>query len=58
LRNYRRKMGSSMSRREAALGEIARHRRGEGWMEAGAAMSRTELLAYTKRATIEVLESL
>jgi hypothetical protein len=47
-----------MSRREAALGEIARHRRGEGWMEAGAAMSRTELLAYTKRATIEVLESL
>lgn len=58
LRNDRRKMSSSMSRREASIGEIALHRRGEAWMEAGAAMSRTELLAYTKRATIEALESL
>ncbi|WP_395159143.1 ATP-binding protein [Ilumatobacter sp.] len=58
LHNDRRKMTSSMSRRQACIGEIALHRSGEAWMEAGAAMSRTELLAYTKRATIEALESL
>jgi predicted ATPase len=58
LRNDRRKMTSSMSRREACIGEIALHRRGAAWMEAGAAMSRAELLAYTKRATTEALASL
>jgi predicted ATPase len=58
LRNDRRKMTSSMSRREACIGEIALHRSGEAWMETGAAMSRTELLAYAKRSTIEALESL
>ena len=47
-----------MSRREACINEIALHRSGEAWMEAGAAMSRTELLAYAKRSTIEALESL
>lgn len=58
LRNDRRRMTASMSRREAGIGEIALHRSGEAWMEAGAAMSRAELLAYTKRATIEALASL
>ncbi|MFT4617042.1 MAG: putative ATPase [Minisyncoccia bacterium] len=58
LRNDRRKMTSSMSRREACIAEIALHRSAEAWMEAGAAMSRAELLAYAKRSTIEALESL
>ncbi len=58
LRNDRRKMTSSMSRREACIAEIALHRSTEAWMEAGAAMSRAELLAYAKRSTIEALESL
>ncbi len=52
LRNDRRKMTSSMSRREAFIGEIALHRIGESWMETVAAMSRTDLLAYAKRSTI------
>ena len=58
LRNDRRKMTSSMSRREASIGEIALHRRGAAWMEAGAAMSRAELLAYAKRAATEALAAL
>lgn len=58
LRNDRRKLTASMNRREACIGEISLHRRGESWMQAGAAMTRAELLAYTKRATIEALGSL
>jgi hypothetical protein len=58
LRSDRRKMTSSMSRRDACIGEIALHRRGAAWMEAGAAMSRAELLAYAKRAATEALAAL
>ena len=58
LRSGRRTVASSRSRREAALGEIALHRRGAAWMEAGAAMSRVELLAFARQATADALDAL
>jgi predicted ATPase len=55
VRSGRRKVASSLRRREAALAEIAVHRRADTWMAAGAAMSRGEVIGVARRATVEAL---
>ncbi len=55
LSSGRRKVASSLRRREAALGEIALQRRSDTWMAVGAAMSRGELIGAARRATVEAL---
>ncbi len=55
LRRDRRVTAPSRSRREVALDEIGSHRRGAAWLQAGAVLSRAEVVAFARKATVDAL---
>ena len=58
LEQDRRRIASSRARRDAAMGEIAVHRKGEQWMDRGAELSRRQLLDYAGEAIASVLATM